>query len=160
MFCPPWPVWTEGVITASKTCFSVHTVTWLLFKDGLENYYLPYKSFYYLSLSLFLPLCVDPMPVQVAVPLSVGTNSAQLYIQRPQLGLVDGVKVCVCPGVCDTVCEGFCGDTCDWYALPAGVHIITVGNLSPGSEQQLRVYSTSREQMGPPYYTCPVRTSE
>ncbi|XP_049430343.1 phosphatidylinositol phosphatase PTPRQ isoform X2 [Epinephelus fuscoguttatus] len=101
----------------------------------------------------------DPMPVQVAVPLSVGTNSAQLYIQRPQLGLVDGVKVCVCPGVCDTVCEGFCGDTCDWYALPAGVHIITVGNLSPGSEQQLRVYSTSREQMGPPYYTCPVRTS-
>ncbi|XP_078024039.1 phosphatidylinositol phosphatase PTPRQ [Epinephelus lanceolatus] len=101
----------------------------------------------------------DPMPVQVAVPLSVGTNSAQLYIQHPQLGLTDGVKVCVCPGVCDTVCEGFCGDTCDWYALPAGVHIITVGNLSPGSEQQLRVYSTSREQMGPPYYTRPVRTS-
>ncbi|XP_049930076.1 phosphatidylinositol phosphatase PTPRQ isoform X4 [Epinephelus moara] len=101
----------------------------------------------------------DPMPVQVAVPLSVGTNSAQLYIQRPQLGLIDGVKVCVCPGVCDTVCEGFCRDTCDWYALPAGVHIITVGNLSPGSEQQLRVYSTSREQMGPPYYTRPVRTS-
>ncbi|CAK6951123.1 phosphatidylinositol phosphatase PTPRQ [Scomber scombrus] len=35
----------------------------------------------------------DPMPVQVAVPLPVGTNSAQLYIQHPQLGLIDGVKV-------------------------------------------------------------------
>ncbi|XP_070763484.1 phosphatidylinositol phosphatase PTPRQ [Enoplosus armatus] len=101
----------------------------------------------------------NPMPVPVAVTLSVGTKSAQLYIQRPQLGLIDGVKVCVCPGVCDSVCEGLCGYTCDWYSLPAGVHIITLSNLSPGSEYQLRVYSTSREQMGPPYYTRPVRTS-
>lgn len=100
------------------------------------------------------------MPVQVAIPLSVGANSAQLYIQRPQLGLIDGVKVCVCPGVCASVCEGSCGSTCDWYPLPAGVHVITLRNLSPGSEYQLRVYSTSREQMGPPYYTHPVRTGE
>ncbi|XP_051239471.1 phosphatidylinositol phosphatase PTPRQ [Dicentrarchus labrax] len=101
----------------------------------------------------------DPMPVQVAVPLSVGVNSAQLYIQHPQLGLIDGVKVCVCPQVCDSVCEGSCGYTCDWYSLPAGIHIITLRNLGPGSEYQLRVYSTSREQVGPPYYTRPVRTS-
>ncbi|XP_039664458.1 phosphatidylinositol phosphatase PTPRQ isoform X3 [Perca fluviatilis] len=101
----------------------------------------------------------DPMPVQVAVSLSVGTNSAQLYIQQPQLGLVDGVKVCVCPGMCDSLCEGLCGNTCDWYSLPAGVHIITISNLSPGSEHQLRVYSTSREKIGPPYYTHPVRTN-
>ncbi|XP_031716794.1 phosphatidylinositol phosphatase PTPRQ [Anarrhichthys ocellatus] len=101
----------------------------------------------------------DPMPVQVAVPLSVGTNSAQLYIQHPHLGLIDGVNVCVCPGLCDSLCEGLCGNTCHWYSLPAGVHIITLSNLSPGSEHQLKVYSTSREQMGPPYYTRPVRTS-
>ncbi|XP_029289790.1 phosphatidylinositol phosphatase PTPRQ [Cottoperca gobio] len=101
----------------------------------------------------------DPMPVQVAVPLSVGTNSAQLYIQYPQLGLIDGAKVCVCPGLCDSVCDGLCGYACDWYSLPAGVHIITLSNLSPGSEHQLRVYSTSRAQMGPPYYTRPIRTS-
>ncbi|XP_042351374.1 phosphatidylinositol phosphatase PTPRQ [Plectropomus leopardus] len=100
----------------------------------------------------------DPMPVQVAVPLLVGTNSVQLYIQHPQLGHIDGVKVCVCPGVCDSVSKGLCEETCDWYPLPAGVHIITVGNLSPGSEQQLRVYSTSREKTGPPYYTRPIRT--
>ncbi|XP_028441228.1 phosphatidylinositol phosphatase PTPRQ isoform X2 [Perca flavescens] len=102
----------------------------------------------------------DPMPVQVAVSLSVGTNSAQLYIQQPQLGLIDGVKVCVCPGMCDSLCEGLCGNTCDWYSLPAGVHIITISNLSPGSDHQLRVYSTSREKIGPPYYTHPVRTNQ
>ncbi|KAM9352376.1 phosphatidylinositol phosphatase PTPRQ [Symphorus nematophorus] len=100
----------------------------------------------------------DPVPVQVAVPLSVGTHSAQLYIQRPQLGLIDGVRVCVCPGVCDSACEGSCGYTCDRYSLPAGVNSITLSNLSPGSEYQLSVYSTSREQVGPPYYTRPVRT--
>ncbi|KAK2842216.1 hypothetical protein Q5P01_012416 [Channa striata] len=100
-----------------------------------------------------------PMPVQVAVPLSVGTTSAQLYIQHPRLGLIDGVKVCICPGVCSTVCEGLCGYACDWYPLPAGTHIVNLSNLSPGSEYQLRVYSTSREQMGPPYYTPPIRTS-
>ncbi|XP_076588486.1 phosphatidylinositol phosphatase PTPRQ [Chaetodon auriga] len=99
-----------------------------------------------------------PLPVQVAVPFSVGTNSAQLYVQPPQLGLMDGVKVCVCPGECDRVCEGSCGYTCDWYSLPAGVHIITLHNLNPGSEYQLRVYSTSREQIGPPYYTRHLRT--
>lgn len=68
--------------------------------------------------------------------------------------------MCVCPGLCDTVCEQLCGHTCTWYSLPAGVHIITVSNLSPGSEYQLKVYSTSQEQMGPPYYTHPIRTSE
>ncbi|XP_056244137.1 phosphatidylinositol phosphatase PTPRQ [Seriola aureovittata] len=101
----------------------------------------------------------DPKPVQVAVPLSVSANSAQLYIQHPQLGLIDGVKVCVCPGVCDTACEGLCGYSCDWYSLPAGVHLVTLSNLSPGSEYQLRVQSTSREQTGPPYYTRPIKTS-
>lgn len=106
-------------------------------------------------------LClVDPLPVQAAVPLSVGTNSAQLYIQRPQLGLIDGVKVCVCPGVCDIVCEGPCGYTCDSYSLPAGVHLITLDNLGPGSEYQLRVYSTSREKVGPAFNTRPFRTGE
>ncbi|GLD58656.1 phosphatidylinositol phosphatase PTPRQ, partial [Lates japonicus] len=101
----------------------------------------------------------DPNAVEVAVPLSVGANSAQLYIQQPQLGLIDGVKVCVCPGVCDAACEGLCGYSCDWYSLPAGVHVVTISNLSPGSEYQLRVHSTSREQTGPPYYTRPIRTS-
>ncbi|XP_060933059.1 phosphatidylinositol phosphatase PTPRQ [Limanda limanda] len=101
----------------------------------------------------------DPLPVPVAVPLSVGSTSAQLYIQHPQLGLIDGVKVCMCLGVCDTVCEGSCGYSCDWYSLPAGVHTVTIRNLSPGAEYQLRVLSTSREQTGPPYYTRPFRTS-
>ncbi|KAK1887415.1 Phosphatidylinositol phosphatase PTPRQ [Dissostichus eleginoides] len=101
----------------------------------------------------------DPLQVQVAVPLSVGTHSTQLYIQRPQLGVIDGVKVCVCPGLCDSMCEGLCLTACDWYSLPAGVHIITLSNLSPGSELQLRVFSTSRAQMGPPYYSRPFKTS-
>ncbi|XP_033940418.1 phosphatidylinositol phosphatase PTPRQ [Pseudochaenichthys georgianus] len=101
----------------------------------------------------------DPLQVQVAVPLSVGTYSTQLYIQRPQLGVIDGVKVCVCPGLCDSMCEGLCLTACDWYSLPAGVHIITLSNLSPGSELQLRVFSTSRAQMGPPYYSRPFKTS-
>ncbi|XP_069567271.1 phosphatidylinositol phosphatase PTPRQ [Brachyistius frenatus] len=100
-----------------------------------------------------------PMPVQVAVPLSVGTDHAQLYIQHPRLGLIDGVKVCACPGVCDTVCKGLCRYTCDWHSLPADVHVVTLNNLSPGSQYQLGVYSTSREQTGPPYYTRPIRTS-
>ncbi|XP_068458999.1 phosphatidylinositol phosphatase PTPRQ isoform X2 [Clinocottus analis] len=101
----------------------------------------------------------DPMPVQVAVPLSVGTNSAQLYIHNPQLGLIDGVNVCVCAGLCDSLCEGLCGNKCYWFSLPVGVHTITLNNLSPGSEHQLKVYSTSQERTGPPYYTRPVRTS-
>ncbi|XP_023131150.3 phosphatidylinositol phosphatase PTPRQ isoform X1 [Amphiprion ocellaris] len=100
-----------------------------------------------------------PMPVQVAVPLSVGTNYAQLYIQHPQLGLIDGVKVCACPGVCDSACEGVCEYICDWHSLAADVHIVTLSNLSPGSQYQLSVYSTSREQIGPPYYTPLIRTS-
>ncbi|XP_034542203.1 phosphatidylinositol phosphatase PTPRQ [Notolabrus celidotus] len=103
----------------------------------------------------------DPLPVQVAIPLSVGTNSAQLFIQHPQLGLIDGVKVCACPGECDSACEGLCEHTCDWFSLPAGAHnshIITLSNLSPGSEYRLKVHSTSAEQVGPPYYTRPIRT--
>lgn len=115
-------------------------------------------------ISSFCPLPsarVDPDPVQVALPLSVGTSSAQLYIQRPQLGLIDGVRVCVCPGVCANVCEGSCNYyTCDWYPAPAGVHIITLRNLRPGWEYQLKVSSTSKEQMGPPYYTHLFRTGE
>lgn len=100
------------------------------------------------------------MPVQLALPLSVGTSSAQLYIQRPQLGLIDGVRVCVCRGVCANVCEGSCSYACDWYPVPAGVHIITLRDLSPGSEYQLKVSSTSGEQMAPPYYTELFRTGE
>ncbi|XP_041652025.1 phosphatidylinositol phosphatase PTPRQ [Cheilinus undulatus] len=100
----------------------------------------------------------NPLPLHVAVPVSVGTDSAQLFIQHPQQGLIDGVKVCVCPGVCDHECEGFCGYKCDWYSLHAGGHIITLSNLSPGSEYQLEVYSTSKEQVGPPYYTHPFKT--
>lgn len=100
------------------------------------------------------------MPVQVAVPVSVGTNYAQLYIQHPQLGVMDGVKVCACPGDWDTVCKGLGNYLCDWYSLTAHVHLINLRNLSPGSPYQLRVHSTSREQLGPPYYSRLFRTSE
>ncbi|XP_014192528.1 phosphatidylinositol phosphatase PTPRQ [Haplochromis burtoni] len=100
-----------------------------------------------------------PMPVQVAVPVSVGTNYAQLYIQHPQLGVMDGVKVCACPGDWDTVCKGLGNYLCDWYSLTAQVHLINLSNLSPGSPYQLRVHSTSREQLGPPYYSRLFRTS-
>ncbi|XP_067356322.1 phosphatidylinositol phosphatase PTPRQ isoform X2 [Channa argus] len=99
-----------------------------------------------------------PMPVQVAVPLSVGTTSAQLYIQHPHLGLIDGVKVCICLGVCGAH-NSLCGFTCNWYPLPVGVHIVNLSNLSPGSEYQIQVYSTSQQQMGSPYYTPLIRTS-
>ncbi|CAJ1056803.1 phosphatidylinositol phosphatase PTPRQ [Xyrichtys novacula] len=99
-----------------------------------------------------------PLPVQVAIPLSVDTTSAQLFIQHPHLGLMDGVKICVCPGECDSGCDELCAYSCDLYPLSAGVHVITLSNLSPGSEYQLKVYSTSREQMGPPYYTRLIRT--
>ncbi|KAG7522537.1 phosphatidylinositol phosphatase PTPRQ isoform X1 [Solea senegalensis] len=101
----------------------------------------------------------DPSPVKVAVPLSVGPNSVKLYIQHPQLGLIDGVKVCVCPGVCDTECEGSCGYSCDWFSLPAGVHTVTLQDLSPGSQYQLRIHSSSKNHTGPPQYTSPIRTS-
>lgn len=127
---------------------------------------LPFKSrlqLSYLSLSSSFSLLIDPLPVQVAIPVSVGTDSAKLFIQHPQLGLTDGVKVCVCPGECDRACEGLCEHTCDWYPLPAGVHnshIITLNNLSPGFEYQLRVYSTSKEQVGPPYYSQIIRTGK
>eukprot|EP00066_Takifugu_rubripes_P016017 XP_011605283.1 PREDICTED: phosphatidylinositol phosphatase PTPRQ [Takifugu rubripes] len=84
----------------------------------------------------------DPLPIQVAVPLSVGTNSAQLHVQRPQLSVIDGVKVCMCPVACDKVCKGSCGYLCD----------------CPGSEYQLGVYSTSHQQTGPPYYTTRIKT--
>ncbi|XP_056907490.1 phosphatidylinositol phosphatase PTPRQ isoform X1 [Takifugu flavidus] len=100
----------------------------------------------------------DPLPIQVAVPLSVGTNSAQLHVQRPQLSVIDGVKVCMCPVACNKVCKGSCGYLCDWYPLPAGVHVLTLQNLSPGSEYQLGVYSTSHQQTGPPYYTTRIKT--
>ncbi|XP_047451818.1 phosphatidylinositol phosphatase PTPRQ, partial [Mugil cephalus] len=99
-----------------------------------------------------------PFPVQVAVHLSVGTNYTQLYVQRPRLGLIDGVKVCACPGVCDTTCEGLCEYPCELHSLPADVHRVTFSKLNPGSQYQLSVYSTSREQTGPPYYTHPFRT--
>lgn len=100
------------------------------------------------------------MPVQVAIPLSVGTNSTHLYFQRPQLGVIDGIKVCVCPGACSSMCQGSCEYTCNRYPLPDGVHIITVDSLSPGSEYQLRVFSTSRERSGPPCNTNPFKTGE
>lgn len=113
------------------------------------------------GLWVFAPLShfsasVDPLPIHVAVPLSVGTNSARLHVQRPQLSVIDGVKVCVCP----VVCKESCGYTCDWYPLPAGVHVLTLPNLSPGSEYQLGVYSTSHQQTGPPYYTQHIKTGD
>ncbi|XP_061578770.1 phosphatidylinositol phosphatase PTPRQ [Cololabis saira] len=100
-----------------------------------------------------------PMPVQVAVPHSVGTNNTQLYIQPPTEGLLDGVKVCACPGVCDDLCKESCGYKCDWHSLSADAHTLTISNLSPGSQYQLGVYSTSKQQMGPPYFTVPIKTS-
>lgn len=111
-----------------------------------------------LSLSVFV--YVAPMPVQIAVPVSVGTSYAQLYIQHPQLGLMDGVKVCACPGDWDTVCKGLCSYACDWYSLPAHVHLVNLSNLTPGSQYQLSVHSTSRKQTGPPYYSRLFRTRE
>ncbi|KAM4618263.1 phosphatidylinositol phosphatase PTPRQ [Polymixia lowei] len=101
----------------------------------------------------------DPGAVQVAVPLSVDTNSALLHIQRPRLGLVDGVKVCVCQGACDQACDSACEDICEWHPLPVGANMVTLSKLSPGSKYQLKVYSTSREQTGSAYYTHPIRTS-
>ncbi|KAM6936927.1 phosphatidylinositol phosphatase PTPRQ [Xenentodon cancila] len=100
-----------------------------------------------------------PMPVQVAIPLSVGTNHSQLYIQPPTAGLLDGVKVCACPGVCDSLCKASCGYKCDWHSLSADVQTLNISNLSPGSQYQLGVYSTSKQQMGPPYFTLPIKTS-
>ncbi|XP_029951736.1 phosphatidylinositol phosphatase PTPRQ [Salarias fasciatus] len=100
-----------------------------------------------------------PMPVQLAVPLSVGRNHIQLYVQKPQLGMIDGVKVCVCPGACDSECKDACGYVCDWHALPADGHVVTITSVSPGSQYQLGVFSTNLEQMGGPYYTRPIRTS-
>ncbi|XP_017261076.1 phosphatidylinositol phosphatase PTPRQ [Kryptolebias marmoratus] len=99
-----------------------------------------------------------PMPVQAAVPLSVGPNSTQLYVQPPRTGVIDGVQVCACPGVCSGMCTGSCGYMCDWHSLPAGVQIITIRRLSPGSQYQLGVYSTSGDRTGPLYYTHPIRT--
>ncbi len=32
-----WPVWTGGMITVSKVCFSVHTGSWLLFEARLAK---------------------------------------------------------------------------------------------------------------------------
>ena len=125
-----------------------------------ECKFLPSRTLSYAFCLLFVCVCIAPMPVQVAVPLSVGTDYAQLYIQPPRAGLIDGVKVCACPGVCDSMCKGSCEYLCDWHSLPADTHIITITSLSPGSEYQLSVYSTSREQMGPPYPTRPIRTSE
>ncbi|XP_055078550.1 phosphatidylinositol phosphatase PTPRQ [Periophthalmus magnuspinnatus] len=101
-----------------------------------------------------------PVSVQVAVPLSVSATNVQLYVQPPQVGLMDGVKVCVCPKLCDPTCEDFiCGLTCDWSALHANVHTVTINNLSPGSQVQFKVFSTSRNQTGPPYFTKQIRTS-
>ncbi|XP_029010469.1 phosphatidylinositol phosphatase PTPRQ isoform X2 [Betta splendens] len=99
-----------------------------------------------------------PLGVPVAVPLRVGPTSAQLYVQHPQLGLMDGASVCVCPGLCAAACEGPCEHLCTWYSLAAGVHVITLSNLSPGSEYQLKVHSTSRAQRGPPFYSLPFKT--
>lgn len=109
---------------------------------------------------IFASAALDPVPIQVAVPLSVGTNFVQLHILRPQLSVIDGVKVCACPGVCTAVCRGSCGYTCDWYPLLAGVHVLTLQNLSPGTEYQLRVHSTSHHQTGPPYYTQRIKTGD
>ncbi|KAF7224525.1 receptor type Q [Nothobranchius furzeri] len=98
-----------------------------------------------------------PLPVLVAVPLSVGTNYAHLFLQPPRMGLIDGVKVCACPGVCSSACMGSCGYLCVWHSFPTG-DVITIRHLSPGFEYQLSVSSTSGGQAGPLYYTHPIRT--
>ncbi|XP_075894107.1 phosphatidylinositol phosphatase PTPRQ isoform X3 [Nelusetta ayraudi] len=100
----------------------------------------------------------DPLPVLVAVPLSVGTNYTRLYFQRPQLGVIDGIQVCVCPRVCVDTCQGQCKYDCNRHPLPDGVHIITQGHLNPGSEYQLRVQSTSRQRLSRPFTTNPFKT--
>lgn len=100
------------------------------------------------------------MPVQFAVPLSVGMTDAQIYIHPPKMGLIDGVKVCACPRSCDSLCMESCGYQCEWHSLPADVHIVAISNISPGSQYQLGVYSTSGDQMGPPCYTLPIKTSK
>lgn len=107
-----------------------------------------------LNLSFF----ADPLPVLVAVPLSVGTNYTRLYFQRPQLGVIDGIQVCVCPRVCVDTCQGQCKYDCNRHPLPDGVHIITQGHLNPGSEYQLRVQSTSRQRLSRPFTTNPFKT--
>ncbi|KAF6738160.1 Phosphatidylinositol phosphatase PTPRQ [Oryzias melastigma] len=99
-----------------------------------------------------------PLPVKVAVPFLVGTNNTQLYIQPPNMGLIDRVKVCACPGVCDRDCEDTCGYECEWYSLPADINIVTISNLNPGSQYQLVIYSISGQRTGPPYYTQPIKT--
>lgn len=98
------------------------------------------------------------MAVLVAVALSVGTHSVQLYVQRPRLGLIDGVRVCACPKVCDRVCEGLCGYMCQWHPLYTGKHTVMINDLCPGSQYQLTVSSTSGQRMGTPYYTHPFKT--
>ncbi|XP_023811637.1 phosphatidylinositol phosphatase PTPRQ isoform X3 [Oryzias latipes] len=100
-----------------------------------------------------------PLPVKVAVPFLVGTNNTQLYIQPPKMGLIDRVKVCACPGVCDRECEVICEYQCEWYSLPADINIVTISNLNPGSQYQLVIYSISGQRTGPPYYTQPIKTS-
>lgn len=107
-----------------------------------------------LNLSFF----AVPLPVLVAVPLSVGTNSTRLYFQRPQFGVIDGIQVCACPGVCVDTCQGQCEYDCNWHPLPDGVHIITQGHLTPGSEYRLRVRSTSRRRLSRPVTTIPFKT--
>lgn len=104
--------------------------------------------------------CIAPLPVKVAVPFLVGTNNTQLYIQPPNMGLIDRVKVCACPGVCDRDCEDTCGYECEWYSLPADINIVTISNLNPGSQYQLVIYSISGQRTGPPYYTQPIKTGE
>nr|XP_029524797.1 uncharacterized protein LOC115134739 [Oncorhynchus nerka] len=98
----------------------------------------------------------EPGPVQAAVPLSVGSSSVVLYVQRPVLGVCDGVRVCVCKGVCEGVCV--CKGVCDWWPFPPGKHTVTVGSLTPGEEYHLSVYSTSRHRTGPAYQTHTLRT--
>lgn len=96
----------------------------------------------------------------VAVPLSVGTNSTRLYFQRPRFGVIDGIKVCVCPGLCVDMCRGHCEYTCNWYPLLDGVHTVTQGDLTPGSEYQFRVQSTSRQKLSRPHTTDLFKTGE
>lgn len=109
---------------------------------------------------VFVFVDAAPMPVQVAVPLTVGTNYTQLYVQPPRVGLIDGVKVCSCLGFCNRTCKELCDHTCDWHSLPTGIFITTISSLTPGSQYQLSVYSTVKERVGPPFYTHPIKTSK
>ncbi|XP_067090347.1 phosphatidylinositol phosphatase PTPRQ-like [Osmerus mordax] len=112
------------------------------------------------SLEISTRHTTEPCRVPLAVPLSVGSESVVVFVQTPHLGLFDGVKVCACEGRCDGGCGGkVCDEVCEGSPFPPNTHNVTLGNLSPGVEYRLSVYTTSKGRMSPPYHlTHPIRT--